>query len=136
MGISLCLTAIRVADIDRSAKFYSLLGLVFVKHSHGEGPLHYASEEAGVLFEIYPGDAENPISAATRIGFAVPNTDDAVAALVAGGAQVVTPTKDSIWGRRAVIVDPDGYRVELLQKPNQDFGRTLTSLQNSNIKQS
>ena len=118
MGIRLCLTAIRVADIDRSAQFYSLLGLVFVTHSHGEGPLHYASEEGGVVFEIYPAMPENPISATTRIGFAVPNTDDAVAALVAGGAQVVAHPKDSIWGRRAVIADPDGYRVELLQKPN------------------
>jgi lactoylglutathione lyase len=67
MGIHLCLTAIRVADIDRSAQFYGLMGLVFVKHSHGKGPLHYASEEGGVVFEIYPADAENPISAATHI---------------------------------------------------------------------
>ena len=28
---------------------------------------------------------------------------------------VLSPPKDSEWGRRAVVTDPDGHRVELLQ---------------------
>ena len=28
---------------------------------------------------------------------------------------VIQPAADSEWGRRAVIVDPDGHRIELLQ---------------------
>ncbi|MGD9635449.1 MAG: VOC family protein [Pirellulales bacterium] len=50
---------------------------------------------------------------AVRIGFAVPSVDSAFAAsLAAGGAEVSAP-QDSPWGRRAVVSDPDGQRVEL-----------------------
>jgi hypothetical protein len=41
--------------------------------------------------------------------------DSAIAALTAYPGAVVSPAKDSEWGRRAVVADPDGHRVELLQ---------------------
>ena len=52
--IALNLVVIRAEDIDRAAAFYGLLGLEFQKHRHGSGPEHYASEERGIVFEIYP----------------------------------------------------------------------------------
>ena len=41
--------------------------------------------------------------------------DAAIAALTDYPDAVVTAPRDSEWGRRAVIVDPDGHRIELLQ---------------------
>lgn len=109
------LVVLRVADIDRSADFYRLLGLQFTKHTHGSGPGHYASEADGFVLELYPASPEQPVSASTRIGFAVADVDAAASALGAvAGARVVSAPKDSEWGRRAVVADLDGHRVELV----------------------
>ena len=103
------LIVLRVADIDRAADFYRLLGLTFSKHAHGSGPTHYAYETAGFVFE--------PVSPSTRIGFAVSDVDDAATKLsAAAGAKLVSAAKDSEWGRRAVVADPDGHRVELVAR--------------------
>lgn len=48
------LLVIRSPDIDRAVCFYEVLGLSFEKHAHGNGPLHYACESDGFVFEIYP----------------------------------------------------------------------------------
>ncbi len=48
------LVVIRSSDLERAEKFYSALGLTFTRHSHGNGPIHLASEQAGQVFEIYP----------------------------------------------------------------------------------
>ncbi|HYE17410.1 MAG TPA: VOC family protein [Tepidisphaeraceae bacterium] len=108
------LVVLRVADIERAAAFYGLLGLRFERHAHGSGPVHYACEDGGVVFELYPATAEMPVSMSARVGFAVADVDAAVAALGAvAGARVVSAAKGSEWGRRAVVADPDGHRVEL-----------------------
>ena len=108
------LVVLRVADIDRAAAFYRLLDLQFTKHAHGSGPEHFACESDGFVFELYPASPEQPVSRSTRIGFSVADVDDAVTKLSAvEGAKLVAAPKDSEWGRRAVLSDPDGHRVEL-----------------------
>ncbi|MGH7214438.1 MAG: VOC family protein [Tepidisphaeraceae bacterium] len=52
------LVVLRVADIDRAAAFYRLLGFEFSKHAHGTGPQHYACESNGFVFELYPATPE------------------------------------------------------------------------------
>jgi len=109
------LVVLRVADVDRAAAFYRLLGFEFLKHAHGAGPQHYASDADGFVFELYPATAEHGVSSSTRIGFAVANVDDAAAKLSSfAGARLVAAPRDSEWGRRAVIADPDGHRIELV----------------------
>lgn len=107
------LLVLRARDLERAEAFYRALGLEFVQHSHGTGPVHLTSETAGRVFEIYPlGDNELPTSS-TRIGFSVPAVDDTYQALLAAGGQNLSSPKNSPWGRRAVVVDPDGHRVEI-----------------------
>lgn len=114
------LVVLRVADLERSAAFYQLLGLEFARHAHGSGPQHYASESEGMVFELYPSSAEQPVCPSTRIGFTVTNVDDAVAQLEGDAhAKVIAPPKDSEWGRRAVVADPDGHRVEQVAPPGR-----------------
>ena len=50
--------------------FYETLGLRFLRHSHGAGPVHYAFERAGHTFEIYPL-RNHQSTIATRIGFSL-----------------------------------------------------------------
>jgi hypothetical protein len=109
------LVVIRSSDADRATNFYSKLGLTFTKHRHGNGPEHYSAVTAGVVFEIYPQSGTGSSSLGTRIGFTVPSVDDAIKALGDDAAAIESPAKDSEWGRRAVVADPDGHRVELLQ---------------------
>lgn len=116
------LVVLRAPDIEAAARFYSLLGLSFVKHAHGTGPEHYAAETGGQVFELYPQTDPNASTTSTRIGFRVAVLDATVERLVQGGAKLLSPPKDSPWGRRAVVADPIGHRIELVEAaPNVPF---------------
>lgn len=106
------LTVIRSSDIERSVLFYEALGLTLVPHLHGSGPLHYAFEERSHTFEIYPIRDALPTTSA-RIGFSVDALEETIAAILEVGGELIVSPQDSPWGRRAVIRDPDGHRVEL-----------------------
>lgn len=109
------LVVLRCSDIARSAAFYGHLGMEFTLHRHGKGPEHQAAELAGGVFELYPSSQEGPSTLGTRIGFAVTSLDEVISSLSEYPGAVLSPPKESEWGRRAVLVDPDGHRVELLQ---------------------
>lgn len=113
--VTLNLVVIRSADFDRARQFYGTLGLSFTQHRHGSGPEHLACELGAFVFEIYPraGDADS--TSHVRIGFCVPSVDFAVAQLQKLGVTVVSPPKNSPWGRRAVVDDFDAHRVELTE---------------------
>ena len=101
--------------MSRAAAFYSRLGLQFSQHRHGSGPEHYAAELPGGVFELYPLTADGASTLGTRIGFRVPSVDAAIAALSDYSGAIISAPRDSEWGRRAVVADPDGHRVELLE---------------------
>jgi len=113
--IELNLVVIRSADIDRAVAFYRLLGLEFDKHRHGKGAEHFACESGQAVFEIYPRRDATDATASTRIGFRVAGVDQLLERLEAAGATVISAAQDSPWGRRAVVTDPDGHRVELTE---------------------
>jgi len=109
------LVVIRSRDIERSAQFYTSLGLYLEKHRHGSGPEHYVSEEEGSVFEIYPRQDEADSTTGARIGFQMAAVDTIVQRLEEAGAKIISAPKSSLWGRRAVVEDPDGHRVELTE---------------------
>jgi lactoylglutathione lyase len=112
------LLVLRVADLERAAAFYRLLGFEFNQHAHGSGPMHYASESNDFVFELYKSSDEQPISSSARIGFAVSDVDTMSAKLcTVPGTKLIAAPKDSPWGRRAVVADPDNHRVELVAAP-------------------
>jgi len=119
--VTLNLIVIRSSDIERSVQFYEALGFKFTWHQHGEGLEHYAAEIAcgdapALVFEIYPATNLGDRKDAVRLGFSVEDVDAALAALVAAGGNVISRARESEWGRRAVLSDPDGHRVELTQR--------------------
>ena len=114
------LLVIRSPDIEPAVTFYERLGLHFERHSHGKGPEHYASETDGFVFEIYPQRNDSDATTNTRIGFSVESVDDTLQSLNELGVEILSPAKDSPWGRRAVVRDLDGHTVELVTPPNRE----------------
>jgi len=119
-NIQLNLVVIRSADLDRSAQFYKLLDLDLIKHHHGSGPEHYTCELGKVVLEIYPRQADTDSTNSVRIGFQVLSVNAVVDELMKQGVKIISPPKDSSWGRRAVVVDPDGHRVELTEQMQEN----------------
>ena len=112
------LVVIRAHDIDRALIFYHRLGLNFTKHRHGNGPEHLACEANGLVLEIYPIGTAEPTSSA-RLGFSVDDVDSVVELLVGAGGKLISAPTDSQWGRRAVIKDLDGHKIELVASSTQ-----------------
>jgi predicted enzyme related to lactoylglutathione lyase len=102
--------------LERAEAFYRAIGLEFARHSHGGGPEHLASEADGQVFEIYPASEDGASTSSVRIGFTVPSVDSAYEAALAVGGKSVSRPKDSPWGRRAVVADFDGHRIELTEE--------------------
>ena len=113
---SLNLVVLRSPDLKRAAEFYSQLGLEFTEHQHGKGRVHLAAElEGGGVFELYPLAENADPTIGTRVGFRVAELDAIVAGIAAHVGTILQEPKESPWGRRAVVADPDGHKVELLQ---------------------
>lgn len=115
-GPSLSLVVIRASDIARSAQFYSALGITFQCEHHPRGPEHYAATFGEMVFEIYPASERYPVTN-TRLGFAVDSIDTVLNIWRSAGAEMLSEPTESPWGLRAVVADPDGHRVELVQRP-------------------
>jgi predicted enzyme related to lactoylglutathione lyase len=116
---ALSLLVLRTAQMDKSLAFYRSLGLGFVEEKHGSGPVHYSTQIGSIVMEIYPGEAapamNRKAAGATMIGLAVDSVDSVVASAQKLCAEILTTPSDSSWGRRAVVLDPDGRAIELSQ---------------------
>ena len=118
----LSLVVLRVRDPDAVARFYGALGIDFREERHGDGPRHFAGYVGEALIEIYPAESDDDSTRRARIGFMVPDVDRFSADLVAVGGTLVTAAKDTSWGRRAVLRDPEGHTVEITQTAKPEAG--------------
>lgn len=92
-----------------------MLGFNFDYHRHGNGPFHYASDDLGFTFEIYPTSKSSLMeNSDVRLGFDVENLSKIINKL--SGWEIITMPKQSEWGLKAVIQDLDGRKIELLEK--------------------
>lgn len=111
------LVVLRTADLASARSFYEGLGLSFVEEQHGTGPVHLSCERGGMVLELYPGKPgqapERLNAGATMLGFSVESVDEALRKLNALKVTIVTPPKDSPWGKRMVVLDPDGRAIEI-----------------------
>lgn len=113
---ALSLVVLRSTDLERAEHFYGAIGLRFVKHAHGNGPEHLSSEGPGPVFEIYPSSEAAADTKGVRIGFEVSSVDSTINAVLQVGGTLRSSPKASPWGRRAVVTDPDGHVVELVER--------------------
>jgi catechol 2,3-dioxygenase-like lactoylglutathione lyase family enzyme len=113
-GTLLNLIVIRVADVAASRRFYETVGLRFSSERHGDGPEHLAADFGGVIFEIYPR-GQSQLTSGLRLGFRVSSVATTVSSLEQIGAKIVSRPAGSQSGLRAVVIDPDGNRVEIVE---------------------
>jgi lactoylglutathione lyase len=114
MSIYLNLVVIQSNNLEISVSFYRSLGLIFKKEQHSNGPEHYSCELENIVFELYLS-SNGIVDEGTRIGFNVVNIEQIVDNLRAKGSLIITEPTISPWGKRAVVQDPDGHKVELLE---------------------
>ena len=117
------LLVIRSEEPVRTVGFYELLGLRFQEEQHGKGPVHWAAECGGLVMEIYPAKSPDDVDRTTRLGFEVDEVESILASLRDQGVELVNDLKQTQWGLRAVVKDPDGRSVELVKesrKTNRD----------------
>lgn len=111
------LLVLYTAQLDKTLAFYKTLGLDFVEEKHGAGPLHYACDTGAMVIEIYPASSDEPLppksNGAVMLGFGVASVDATLASLADLGCTPKSPPKNTAWGRRCVVVDPDGRPIEI-----------------------
>ena len=110
---------LRSKNVQAMVEFYQAAGLVFVQEQHGSGPIHFACDLGGMVIEIYPGIGASALDrkagGATMLGFSVASLASTLEAMGGLKVEFVSPPKDTPWGRRAVVLDPDGRAVDLTE---------------------
>ena len=118
-------TRMRVSDMDETIRFYTdVLGLDVLERKVSPRGSHLAflkapnSEE---LIELCSFPASGPVKVQedlVHLAFEVEHLDAAIAALNAKGVKITDgPTRTSSGSRFIFIDAPDGYEIELIERP-------------------
>lgn len=119
--------------VSRTAAFYRAIGLQLEEEHHDGGPVHLAVDLGPVHFAIYdaasrPGHAPPHRTGGSAFpGFYVDSLDEARAAVLALGAEIVVPHDVCPWGCRFLAVEPDGRTVEVNQQDHCPESRSSDS---------
>jgi len=107
---------IPVREVETSRTFYNtVLGLKEDYAADGMVWLHIGNEGRTSLL-LHPIGKPEPVENGLVVELAVDNVDAVVAAVSGSAGRVVQQPIDREWGvREAIIVDPDGYRLWLVQ---------------------
>jgi lactoylglutathione lyase len=118
-------TRMRVSDMDQTIAFYTdVLGLEVVERKVSPRGSHLAflrtpnSEE---LIELCSFPASGPVKVQedlVHLAFQVANLDAAIAALQQQSVRITDGPTTTSSGSRFIFIDaPDGYEVELIERP-------------------
>ena len=111
------LIVLRSGNPKNLVDFYSLLGLTFDYHKHGNSPFHYSAEIGETILEIYPltknqTDADKNL----RLGFGIENFDDIIQKLKESQVRFSLEPTQTDFGFMAIVSDPDERKIELYKK--------------------
>lgn len=118
-------TRMRVSNMDQTIRFYTgVLGLEVMERKVSPRGSHLAflkvpnSEE---LIELCSFPASGPVQVQedlVHLAFEVDNLDDTIAALRGQGIKITDGPTRSSSGSRFIFIDaPDGYEIELIERP-------------------
>ncbi|HMX16917.1 MAG TPA: lactoylglutathione lyase [Rhodocyclaceae bacterium] len=122
-------TMLRVGDLERSLAFYTgVLGMRLLRRNdYPEGKftlafVGYQEESAGAVLELTYNWGVEKYELGTAFGHVAIAVDDAYAACAAmkeRGGKVVREAGPMKGGTTVIafVEDPDGYKVELIQRP-------------------
>jgi predicted enzyme related to lactoylglutathione lyase len=112
---SLKLVVLRVSELDKSARFYRALGFHLKLEKHGSGPEHYSCNAGAVMLELYPVTKAVSEPGAVMLGFEVASIIETLRSVTEQGGSVISGPTETKWGLRAVVLDPDGYKLEMIE---------------------
>ncbi|MBW1296302.1 hypothetical protein [Aquimarina litoralis] len=108
------LLVIRTSEPKLLKSQYECLDFEFEYHQHGNGPFHYASEQNGFVFEIYPlPKSIEKVDNSLRLGFEIFNLKNKMNELKNSSWKILSDVKETEWGLTAIIQDLDGRKIEL-----------------------
>ncbi|WP_269236765.1 VOC family protein [Flavobacterium flavigenum] len=108
------LLVLRTSDTKKLSDFYSLFGLAFEYHQHGNSPFHYSATIGKTVLEIYPlTKSQTQADKSLRLGFGIDNFEATIQKLTALEVVFALPPKQTEYGFMAVIEDLDGRKIEL-----------------------
>ena len=118
-------TRMRVSDMDQTIQFYTgVLGLEVIERKTSPRGSHLAflkvpnSDELIELCSFPPSGPVKVQEDLVHLAFQVDNLNDTIAQLDAKGIRITDgPTKTSSGSRFIFIDGPDGYEVELIERP-------------------
>jgi predicted enzyme related to lactoylglutathione lyase len=109
-------TAKGIAALD----FYRALGFRFEMTSSAEGLDYYACYLGETVIEIHPGSAgtaSQPCQGSSvMLGLKVDNIDEVLAKAQKLSKITLPAAHESRWGRRVVLTDPDGRKIQLIER--------------------
>ncbi|HLZ33328.1 MAG TPA: VOC family protein [Nitrospira sp.] len=118
-------TRMRVTDMDQTIRFYTeVLGLEVLERKTSPRGSHLAflrvsnSDELIELCSFPPSGPVRVQEDLVHLAFQVENLDDTVAALNRKGVTITDGPTKTASGSRFIFIDaPDGYEVELIERP-------------------
>jgi lactoylglutathione lyase len=118
-------TRMRVSNMEQTIRFYTdVLGLEVLERKVSPRGSHLAflkvpnSEELIELTSFPPSGPVRVQEDLVHLAFQVESLDDAIASLSAKGVKVTDGPTQSSSGSRFIFIDaPDGYEVELIERP-------------------
>jgi len=118
-------TRMRVSDLDQTIRFYTnVLGLEVVERKtspRGSQLAFLKVPNSDELIELTSFPPSGPVKVQedlVHLAFQVENLDDTMASLTAKGVTITDgPTKTSSGSRFLFIDAPDGYEIELIERP-------------------
>jgi len=118
-------TRMRVSDMDQTIDFYAgVLGLEVMERKTSPRGSHLAflkvpnSEELIELCSFPPSGPVKVQEDLVHLAFEVENLDQTIEALTAQGITITDGPTRSSSGSRFIFIDaPDGYEVELIERP-------------------
>jgi lactoylglutathione lyase len=118
-------TRMRVSDMDQTIAFYTeVLGLEVLERKTSPRGSHLAflrvpnSDELIELCSFPPSGPVRVQEDLVHLAFQVDNLDDTIASLNKKGVRVTDGPTNTSSGSRFIFIDaPDGYEVELIERP-------------------
>ncbi|MGN6493187.1 MAG: VOC family protein [Agriterribacter sp.] len=111
------LLVLRTSDTKKLADFYSLLGLAFEYHKHGNSPYHYSASVGKTILEIYPlAKSQTEADKNLRLGFGIDDFDQTISKLKELKVSFIVEPAQTDFGFMAIISDPDERKIELYKK--------------------
>ena len=118
-------TRMRVSDMDQTISFYrDVLGLQVVERKTSPRGSHLAflsvpnSDELIELCSFPPSGPVKVQEDLVHLAFEVESLDETIASLTAKGVKITDGPTTTSSGSRFIFIDaPDGYEVELIERP-------------------